>query len=78
MSRIYAHYRENAYHLYGDNTGKEFSYQELKNFFAIDGTTFIICTQNLSGDPAKQELYKFHRGQICSMYPTPSGTFVIR
>lgn len=73
----YKNFRCNAYHVYGDRSGKEWSYQELKNYFDITGAPSAYCTRDFIGDAGKKEFYKFIAGDYVAIRETFTG-FEIR
>jgi hypothetical protein len=77
LNEVYPHYREYAYHLYGDNSDKAYSFQELRKHFSLDGTSSTICNKTLAGDPRKMGFFTFMAGKIYSVERSISG-FVIR
>lgn len=62
---IMRNYRCEPYHLYGDNSGREYGFLELRDFFSLDGTENAVCKKNLIGDPKRGEYFSFHAGDIC-------------
>ena len=43
-------WRCQAYHVYGDSTDREYSYEELKEYFEITGATTAPCIKHFSGN----------------------------
>lgn len=74
----YKNYRCYAYHLYGDNSGREYSFQQLKEYFEIDGSENARCIKDKIGDPQKREYFSFSGGKFYRVDITNAGTFVIR
>jgi hypothetical protein len=66
-----------AYHIYGDNSGKEWDYRELKKYFDINGTAKGKCINDLIGDQNKNEYYCFVYGSDIIIEITNNG-FQIR
>ena len=73
----YRNFKCNPYHIYGDSSGKNWSYQELKRFFNIDGSPYAECITDFTGDQAKREHYNFNAGEYVSIRETFTG-FEIR
>jgi len=69
---MFKNWKCNSYHVYGDNTNKDHSYQELKNYFNIDGSNSALCTEDFIGNAAG-EYYKFSKGQIVRIDETQKG-----
>lgn len=78
MKNTYPNWKCYAYHLYGDNSGKEYSYEELKEYFDIDGTEYCKCIKTLDGSADKYEYYKFYEGKIYRVDITADGMFRIK
>ena len=73
----YTNFKCNAYHIYGDKSGKKWSYQELKLFFDIDGTGVAKCISDFIGKPDSKEYYSFMAGDFANVRETFAG-FEIR
>lgn len=73
MENVYPNWRCYSYHVYGDRTDKEWSYQELKEFFAIDGTDTALCIKRFEG-----KYFTFNEGDYVRVETTIVGTYIIR
>ena len=75
---LYTNWKCYAYHLYGDNSKKEYSYKELSEHFNITGEDFTECIKDKTGDGKQGESYSFTKGKLYSVYKTNDGMFRIR
>jgi len=73
MINIYRNFKCNGYHIYGDNSGKVWSYQELKEYFKIDGFDYAECIKDFSGNAENREYYSFKKGSFASIMETCQG-----
>jgi hypothetical protein len=74
----YKNWRCNAYHIYGDNSGREYGHAELSEYFIIDGTENGTCIKDFVGDPVKQEHFTFFAGDRVNVMQQTNGTFRVR
>jgi len=73
MDNVYPNWRCNAYHVYGDKSNKDWSYQELKKYFEINGTDCAVCIKQFVG-----EFFTFNVSDFVQVNVTADGYFSIR
>lgn len=73
----YKNWKCEAYNIYGDNTHRQYGYQELKEYFNITGEAYAECIKDFIGNPKKSEYYTYQKGKIVAIDKTYRG-FLIR
>lgn len=77
LNTKYTNWKCNAYHIYGDNSKKEYGYDDLKEYFNITGDTITECKKDFVGNAKKLEFYSFKKGDLAYVDKTCDG-FCIR
>ena len=73
MNDMYKNWRINVYHVYGDRSNKDWSYQELKEYFEIDGSDVAVCIKRFEG-----QFFTFNVGSFARINVTEDGFFRIK
>lgn len=66
------------YHIYGDNSGKLYTWKELKYHFKQVTTDYLQCIKDFKGNPENQEYFTFNKNQFIQLRMTSSGNLELR